>query len=109
MSAAVGALVALAAAVVAMVAHELTHILAALALGRFRTFDVRRFEVLYYMREEPGWQAYAIAGAPLGVGLLLTPLALVVDVTLPVVIGWLIYTVEGAVTNDFQFRTLEAA
>jgi hypothetical protein len=109
MSALMTALVTAAAAGVATLAHEATHAVAGLLLGRFKTFDVLSWEVLYHIRQPPGWKAYAIAGAPLYVGLLLTPLALVVDVTLPIVIGWAIYTFLGAATNDFQFQTVETA
>lgn len=97
------------AAGVATVAHELTHAGVAMLLGRFERFDVRSWEVLYHIRNPPGWRGYAVAGAPMFVGMLLAPLALVVDVTLPVVMGWGIYTFLGAATNDFEFRTLETA
>lgn len=97
------------AAGVSTVLHELTHVLAAVALGRFETFDVWSWEVLYRVRDPPGRHAYLIAGAPLLVGIAAVPLALVVPVSLPLLVGWTVYTVLGAATQDFAFRGAQAA
>lgn len=95
----------------ATVAHELTHAAVAAASGRFVAIDWRAVDVLYRAPDEPDATTYAIAGAPLYVGLLAGVAALGAGYVPPVwlIPAWVLYTVFGAVTNDFDFRTAESA
>jgi len=92
----------------AAVLHELTHAAAAKALGgRVERVDLLRLFVDFEI--EAGWRRRAVLLAPGVVGLLVTPLLLVVvrlDGSLmlvgSVVIGWVVYTFNGGAEGELR-------
>lgn len=102
-AAAVAAQMAL-ATLATSVAHEATHAGVAAACGRLEGFSVRRWEVDYRGQLPPGRTEYAIASAPLVVGLAVAPLLWWLRVPIWAWVPWGVYTLQGAITNDFAFR-----
>ncbi|WP_197425372.1 hypothetical protein [Halobacterium sp. CBA1126] len=100
-----------AASIVGTVCHETAHALAAVALGKFHAFDVRNWEV--HWRYAGGTVSdYAVAAAPLGIGLLALPAAILAFGGLPPLwfwLGWAWFTLVGALSGDFQFAAVEAS
>lgn len=94
------------------VLHELTHAAAAKALGgRVRRLDLLRLFV--DVEIEAGWRRRAVFLAPGILGLLASPLLLVVvrlDASLmlvgSVVIGWVVYTFNGGTDGEISLRKL---
>lgn len=92
----------------AAVLHELTHAVAAKALGgRVRRVDLLRLFVDFEI--EAGWRRRAVLLAPGVVGLVVMPLLLVVaalEASLllmgSVVIGWVVYTFNGGAEGELQ-------
>lgn len=96
--------------VVASALHELTHYFVAIALGRDATFVLDEWAVHYESAQTVGTAEVIIAGAPVPVGLSVGVAALLAGVTpLWLAPAWWLYTLHGAVTNDFKFTTVQAA
>lgn len=88
--------------VVASALHEATHYAAARALGRRAVFVPREWAVYF----EPGGARgnLAIQGAPLVIGAVAGSVALWwggVSIDFLFLPAWYLYTVHGALTNDF--------
>jgi len=96
----------------AAVLHELTHAAAAKALGgRVQRVDLLRLFV--DVEIEAGWRRRAVFLAPGILGLLTSPLLLVVvrlDASLmlvgSVVIGWVVYTFNGGAQGEISLKKL---
>lgn len=94
--------------VLASTLHEATHYAVARALGREATFVLGEWAVFYESAERVGTAEYAIAGAPVVVGALAGVAALLAGFSpLWLVPAWWLYSFHGAVTNDFQFQTVQ--
>ncbi|GAA0305497.1 hypothetical protein [Halarchaeum salinum] len=98
-----------AASVAGTVCHEAAHALVAAVLGKFHAFDVRRWEV--HWRYAGGTLGdYAVAGAPLGIGIVALPVAVAIASGLPPLwfwMGWAWFTLVGAIAGDFRFAAAE--
>ncbi len=99
-------LVVLGGCVVATLLHEATHYAVAWALGREVRFSVREWAV--YFADGPARGTLLIQAAPVLVGLwagLVSVLAWGIEPLF--VVPWIVYTLWGALTNDFGFHVLD--
>lgn len=88
--------------------HEATHYVAARLLGREAVFVFREWAVFYDGHTPPGRTEYLIAGAPVIVGIALLPaFVFLFGVNIVWLLPWFLYTVMGAVTNDFDFESAD--
>lgn len=102
-------LVFIAAAAAASLLHEVTHYLVARLCGRRARFVVGEWAVYHEMTEDGVTREdWLIQAAPLVVGV---PVGVLLVVLWPVPVwalpAWYLYTLHGAVTNDFRFTTVE--
>lgn len=89
--------------------HELTHLGAARWFGRRSKFDVRDWAVHWEPADDsPNVEDMTIRAAPLVVGCVLAGVALaLMTVPLWLIPGWFVYTLLGALTNDFKTQYVD--
>lgn len=98
--------VVLGACLVASMLHELTHYVAARALGREATFSVREWAV--YFADGDVWGTRLVQAAPVLIGSVAGAGAVLLWGVEPLlVVPWAVYTIWGALTNDFGFHVLD--
>lgn len=94
--------------VVGSLAHEATHYLVAKLGGRNPEFSLREWAVFWRSPRDPEPVDWAIAVAPLVVGLIggvaLLSLGMAAWWLVP---AWYLYTLHGAVTNDLKLSIVE--
>ncbi len=99
-------LVVLGACLVASMLHEATHYVAARAIGREATFSVREWAVFFADGRRSG--TLLVKAAPVFVGSVAGAVAVLTWGVEPLlVVPWVVYTVWGALTNDFGFHVLD--
>lgn len=97
-------------ALLASLAHEGTHYLVARVLRRRPQFALREWAVFWHAPDHaPTPGDWAIAAAPLGIGLVAGGVLVGVGAPWWVVPGWYLYTLHGAITNDFDFDAVKSA
>lgn len=98
--------VILAGCLVASILHEATHYAAARLLGREAAFSVREWAVFFAGGDR--WGTRLIQAAPLLVGTVAGLVAVLTWGVEPLlIIPWIVYTLWGALTNDFGFHVLD--
>jgi len=86
--------------------HEATHYATARALGRDAQFSLREWAVFF--ERGPHWGTRLIQAAPVLIGVAAGAVAVWQWGIEPLfVVPWVVYTIWGALTNDFGFHVVD--